>query len=258
MYIYLSKLLPLMVLPIGVVLEFSLLALVFLVKGKKKTAATFMVMAVLVLWVSSMPVVADALLGRMEQDYPAVMITEVPASQCIVVLGGTIKPAAAPMIDIDMTEAVDRLRKAAQLYRAGLGQTVIVAGGNQPWSPVAEPEAAAMKTLLLEWGVQASDIVLEGSSRNTRENALNSIALLDEMACGTPLLVTSAAHMKRSVAVFEKLGMDVTPVSSDVRVSRRTRFVLMDYLPDAEALKKTTDAMREWIGQKVYEVRGWN
>jgi len=255
LYIYLSKILPLFVLPIGVVIELSFIALLFLWKGWRKTATAFLGTAMLVLWVSSMPIVADTLLGRLEQDYPAVMMTEVPASKCIVVLGGAVEPVLPPRVDIDMHEAVDRVRKAAQLFHAGRGRVIIASGGNLPWSPFAESEAESIKTLLLEWGVPASAIVLEGESRNTRENAFYSVALMDKLGCDTPLLVTSAAHMKRSVAVFEKQGVTVFPVSADVRVVKKPGLIVLDFLPDAEALKQTSDAMREWMGQKVYTMQ---
>ena len=44
--------------------------------------------AVIVLWVSSMPIVADSLSGKLEQQYPAVALKNIPAGDCIVVLGG--------------------------------------------------------------------------------------------------------------------------------------------------------------------------
>lgn len=257
MFIYLSKILPLFVLPIGLVLELSFIALLFVLGGKKKTSAVFIFLAMAVLWTASTPYVANTLLGVLERDYPAVMMTEVPRSKCIVVLGGTVEPVLSPRVDIDMLEAADRVRKAAQLFRADLGKVIIVTGGNQPWSPFAESEARAMKTLLLEWDVPASAILLEDNSRNTRENAFNSLALLERQACGAPLLVTSAAHMKRSVAVFENLGVEVYPVSADVRVIDAPEFTLFDFLPDAKALVRTNDAMREWIGQWFYEFWGW-
>ena len=258
MYIYLSKILPLLVLPIGLVIELSLIALLFVIKGWKKTSAVFLVSAMLVLWVASMPIVAHSLLGKLEQDYPAVMMTEISASKCIVLLGGTVEPVMPPRVDVDMLEAIDRVRKAAQLFRVGRGEVIIVSGGNQPWSPYAEPEAESMKTLLLEWGVPASAIVLEVASRNTRENAVNSVDLINNLACGTPLLVTSAAHMKRSVAVFENLGINVFPVSADVRVIKNPNLTPFDFLPDAEALKMTTDAIHEWVGQWFYRLQGWS
>ena len=109
-----------MVLPIGLVIELSLLALLFLWGGKKKISATFMMTAILVLWVSSMPVVANALLGRLEQQFPAVALKDVPNSQCIVVLGGAVQPVLAPRVDVELSEAADRVYKAASLYRAGI------------------------------------------------------------------------------------------------------------------------------------------
>jgi len=257
LYIYLSKLLPLLVLPIGLVIELLLLALLFVIKGWKKTSAVLLVSAMLLLWAASMPYVADRLMGRLEKDYPAVMMTEVPVSKCIVVLGGVVAPVLPPRVDVDMSEAIDRVRKAAQLYRAHRGEVIIVTGGNQPWSPFAQPEAESVKTLLLEWGVPASAIVLEGSSRNTRENAVYSMELLREHGCGTPLLVTSAAHMKRAVAVFANLGAPVFPVSADVRVINNPKLTVFDFLPDAAALQTTTEAMREWLGQWFYEMQGW-
>ena len=107
-------------------------------------------------------------------------------------------------------------------------------------------------------GEPATAIVLDGKSRNTRETAINSVALLEKKGCGKPLLVTSAAHMSRSVAAFGKVGVDIFPVPTDIRVINNTGFMLLDFLPDADALKMTTDATREWIGQRVYEFQDWN
>ena len=247
-----------MVLPVGVVIELSLLALLFLFFGKRKVSAAFLLVALLVLWVSSMPIVADTLYGKLEQDFPPVALEDIPVSECIVVLGGVIGPALYPRVDMEMYEAIDRVYKAAQLYRAGKGGVLIVAGGRQPWSPSEQSEAELMRALLVEWGVPAAAIVLEGASRNTRENAVNSGVLLEKLGCDTPLLVTSAAHMARSVAAFEKTGVEVFAVSADVLVIRKHGVTVLDFLPDAGALLMTTNAVREWLGRRVYEFRGWN
>ena len=258
LYVYLSKILPLMVLPIGLVIEISLLALLFLLLGRRRLSAGFLVLAMLVLWISSMPIVADTLLGRLEREYPPVPIENLPISSCIVVLGGAVESQLYPRVEINMLEAVDRVRTAARLFHAKKAELIIVSGGNQPWLSAAQPEAEAIKTLLMEWAVPASAIMLEAASRNTRENALNSSLLMKNLNCEKPLLVTSAAHMKRSVAAFEKLGISVFPVSTDVRVIKKSQLTLLDFLPDAHALKMTTDALKEGLGQLVYEMRDWN
>lgn len=258
MYIYLSKILPLVVLPIGIVIELSIIALVFLWKGKRVLATIFLVASMLVLWVSSMPIVANNLLGRLEQQNPAVTLSDIPDSDCIVLLGGAVGPVLPPRVDVDLLAAADRVFKAASLYHAGKGSLIIVAGGNQPWSPFKETEAEAISSVLVDWGVPVSAILLDKKSRNTRENIINVRVLLGDSGCGTPLLITSAAHMKRSIASFAKVGIRVFPVSVDVRVVRTSKLTVFDFFPDVKALDKTTTAMREWIGQKYYRLRGWN
>ena len=245
-------------LPIGIVLELLLLGLFFIWKGKPKKSLIFLFSAMLVLWVSSMPVIADALFGKLEQQYPAIALENIPASECIVVLGGAVGPVLTPRIYVEFFDASDRVHKAASLYLAGKGRVIIVAGGNQPWSPFEQSEAQAIQSVLVGWGVPASAVLLDGASRNTRENATNARVLLEKSNCDTPLLVTSAAHMARSVATFASVGVEVFPVSTDIRVVKSPKLAPIDFLPDAAALKMTSDAMREWIGQQVYRIQGWN
>ena len=258
MYVYASKILPLMVLPVGLVIELTFLAFLLLVAGKKKSSALLLLLAMVLLWTASMPYVADTLKGGLERAYPAVMMTEIPRSKCVVVLGGAVEPVRPPRVDIDLLDGADRVRKAAQLYNEGFASIVIVSGGNQPWSPFEESEAESIQTLLVERGVPAESIVLESDSRNTRENAFNSVALMEKLECGKPLLVTSAAHMKRAVAAFSRLRVEVFPVSTDVKVVDLPKLTVFDFLPDAEALHMTNDALREWIGQWVYKLNEWN
>ena len=258
MYLYLSKLLPLLVLPVGVVFVLGFLALVLLVLGRRKSAAGFLSVALAVLWITSMPLVANSLYGRLEQTFPPVPMVDIPPGDCIVLLGGAVGPAIAPRVDTEFNEAIDRVYKASQLYLARKGSVVIVTAGNQPWAEPGPPEAELISQLLVESGVPRAAILPEGESRNTRENALNSKRLIELLACDSTLLVTSAAHMPRSVAAFEKVGVEVFPVSVDVRVVRASSPTVFDFLPQAGALSMTTDAMREWMGRKVYQWRGWN
>ena len=257
MYIYLSKILPLLVLPVGIVIGFAVIAYILLRKGRTRASRFFLVTAILILWVASLPIVADALLRQLENDFPAVTLDSIAPRKCLVLLGGVLQPALSPRVDVNMLDGIDRVHKAAQLYKAGKAETIIVAGGNQPWTPLADPEARSIKLLLVDWGVPYNAIHVEYKSLNTFENALNVEDMLKKLECGAPLLVTSAAHMKRAVGVFENRYIQVFPVSADVRATRHPKLTVLDFLPSAVALNKTSDVVREWIGLMVYRYKGW-
>ena len=258
MYAYLSKSLPIFLMPLGLVSLLLLVAFWLLRRKKPRIAGGVIILALAVLWTASTPFIADRLYRHMESFYPPVQTEKVPVRRCLVVLGGALGAVLPPRVEFDMNDSVDRVYKAAALYRAGKAPVVIVTGGNQPWAESKMAEADLMRNLLIEWGVPAEAILLEGSSQNTRENALYSKPILDSIGCDDALLVTSAAHMPRAVAAFRSVGLTVTPVSTDVRAPVRAIPLLLNILPSADALEMTTDAIREWLGQQVYAWQGWN
>lgn len=254
---YLPKILPLFVMPLAVVLFAGLLAMLLLLRKQRRASVIVLMFALIVLWISAIPVTGSMLYARLESTYRPVPLASVPSSDCIVLLGGAISPGLEPRVDIELTDAVDRVRKTAELFRTGKAPIVIVSAGNQPWSKSEKSEAELTKELLVEWGVAPDAIFLEGSSRNTRENALYSKNLIQAVNCKRPLLVTSAAHMPRAVAAFDVVGVPVTPVSTDVKVADTSTLTVMDFIPSAGALAMTSDALREFLGRFVYQIRGW-
>jgi len=244
--------------PMTIGIFLILLALFLLRRDMRKAMTVVLCLAILVFWISSTPFVASRIYQQVESQHPALPLSQIPDGDCIVVLGGAVSAPMPPRVDVDFNEAVDRVYKAAQLHREGKGRVVIVTAGNQPWSESRWVEAELIRDLLVEWGVPHDAVVLEGSSRNTRENAVYSKNIIDAYMCEATLLVTSAAHMPRSVAAFESVGVSVIPVSTDVQVADSRGLTVMDFLPDAHALAMTSDAIRELIGRWYYEFQGWN
>jgi uncharacterized SAM-binding protein YcdF (DUF218 family) len=257
-YVYLSKILPLLVMPLSVTLTLAILAVLFLRYEKRLWAMVFLSASVVLLWVASTPIVASALYQRVESTYPAAALEQIPVGDCIVLLGGAVGPPMPPRVDIELNDAIDRVFQAAKLYRAGKGRVIIVTAGNQPWSESRWAEAELIRELLVEWGVPESAVMLEGSSRNTRENAVYSKNIIDAQQCTNTLLVTSAAHMPRAAAAFRSVGVEVTAISTDVRIANVGRLTVGSFIPSAHALAMTSDAIREWIGRWYYSYKGWN
>lgn len=257
MYAYASKILPLLVLPLGVTLLLCGAALWSLMRGNTRRAGGFLVTALLVLWISSTPWVAAAALASLERQYPPVPLERIPESGCAILLGGAVAAGLHPRVDPEFNNAMDRVYKAAQLYRVGKARHLIVTAGNQPWSESPTSEAELIREVLVEWGVPEDTILLDGKSRNTRENAVNTKELVDSIGCNDALLVTSAAHMPRALGAFRTVGIPAMPVSTDVRVADSGRLTLLDFVPDAASLAMTSDALREWMGRAYYRWKGW-
>ena len=111
-------------------------------------------------------------------------------------------------------------------------------------------EAEAMRTVLRAFGVPDSAIVLEARSRNTRQNATDSAAILAERNIRRVLLVTSASHMARSVSHFRAAGLEVVPVATDFESIDYAD--LRQFMPTASALDLSARALKEWVGQIVW------
>jgi len=254
---YLTKLLPLLLMPVSVAIIAMALGLLMLLRGRRRGAIICSLVAILVLWVSSLPIVAGRLSWSLERQFPPVAIEDIPSADCIIVLGGALTGSDHPRVHIELTDSTDRVYQAAKLYRNGKAETVIVAAGNQPWSQRRTSEAKLISDLLVEWGVLRSSIRLDGASRNTRENAINAAALVQENHCESNLLVTSAWHMPRAAAAFKRLGVNVFPVSVDLRGVEVITDSIGVLIPTAEALAATSGAIREWMGIWVYRWKGW-
>jgi len=244
--------------PISIALVATLLSMFFVLARWRKSAIGSLLFGIAVLWISSLPAVGELLSWSLQHQHPPVPIEDIPAGDCIVVLGGALGSTDYPEVGIDLTEASDRIYQTARLFRAGKAKSVIVAAGNQPWELSSVPEAKLISDLLVEWGVTPAAIILDTLSKNTRENAVNAVLAMKRSGCASGLLVTSAMHMPRAVAAFRKAGVEMFPVPVDVMPAGTGMNSLASFIPQASALTTTSGAIREWIGIWVYRWRDWN
>jgi uncharacterized SAM-binding protein YcdF (DUF218 family) len=214
------------------------------------------VAALSIYWISAAPFVANGLMATLENQYRGDPAT-LPPADVAVVLGGAVYPPSPPRREPELGEAVDRVWSAAQLYRAGRIKRILVVGGNLPWWPEARPEAELIQALLVELGVPQTAIDIGTTSRNTFENASEAKTLMQIRPFVSGLLVTSAWHMPRALAIFKKAGIPVFPAPCDFRASETLTGTLLDWMPQAGAFAMTSAALREWLGYYVYRWRGW-
>ena len=269
MFFYLSKLLPLFVYPLG--LACVLLGLALLIQRNPRWQTRLIAITLALLWLGGNRIVAMAIVRSLEWRYapPNGQPTRIPHGDVIVVLGGATRAPDYPRPMTELNEAGDRVIYAAQLYADGAAPYILVSGGNAPWvSPTDGPaEAEVIADLLNLMGVPDDAIWLETASRNTYENALYSFDLLAETDVETLILVTSAFHMPRAHAIFEKNGpYTIIPAPTDYRVTQaewehytqlRLSIQLFNLMPSSRELSWTTQMLKEYMGLVVYRLRGW-
>ena len=255
--LFLSKLLPMFFYPLGAAISLAVAGGICVALQLRRLAMSSFVVGLVVLWVSSTPVFASWALGSLERQYPARTMADTPEADVAIVLGGAIGLPLAPRVELDLYDASDRVLHAARLFRAGKIKRVLVTGGNSPWLVAVKPEADFIKSLLIEWGVPAAAIETAGRSRNTYENALEIKEIQQRSGFKSALLVTSAAHMPRAMAIFLKAQLPVVASSADILVVDGAWDPMFRWLPDAAALTMTTNAVKEWIGFWAYRARGY-
>ncbi|SOD92296.1 YdcF family protein [Spirosoma fluviale] len=157
----------------------------------------------------------------------------------------------------------DRIGQALYLYKTGAVQKVLISGGlgSWPFQPISlNDEGHLAGELLIIAGVRPEDIVLEGKSRNTHENAQFSAPILRKRFDKTHyeyVLITSAWHMKRAIACFQKEGIQTTPFPSNFLGNRRLFGPSEWLLPDEEAFFESYYLIREFVGYVTYKLVGY-
>ena len=223
--------------------------------------AKFMATATcLLLLVITTPVVATPLVSLLEGWVPSQPARADSPLQAIVVLGGGIgdKGTLRPSIELS-PESRLRTLCGAELYRQGAAPTLLITGGDASLFGSGPTEAAAMKEWAVRLGVPPEAILTDERARTTYENAIETKQLLGEDA--SILLVTSADHLLRATALFEKQGFRVTPSACGFHAKDRVpdiwnHLTIFDLLPTSWALQRTTEAVGETAGMLVYRLAG--
>ncbi|MBE9145822.1 YdcF family protein [Planktothrix mougeotii] len=263
MFLFLSKLLPLFIYPLGLSCLLMFFALFTLWKYPRWTGAVIGCALVILLLGSSRGVAQGLVRSLESQNVPQ---GELPNAAAIIVLGGGTKPALSPRPWVDVGEAGDRILYGALLYRQKKAPWLILSGGRINWQGGGDPESQDMAKIAEVMGVPPSAILQDPTSLNTYENAVNVRKILEEKNIKDPvLLVTSALHTPRSLLIFKRQGINVIPaptdflmIPSEINEAQKTwQGILLSWIPDTLSLHQTTQALKEYIGLGVYRWRGW-
>lgn len=253
--IALGKIIALFIFPPGINLIMAVLGY-FLLKKFKRIALFLLIGSFASLLILSLPFVAGSL-NKSLQTEPAItqkQINELSKVDreniaIVVLAGGRLRLSPEyGHIDSVSSSTLQRIQYAAWLHRK-TGFPILVSGGSLYGE--STPEAVLMnQTMTSAFNIAPKWI--EYQSKNTLENAQFSANILFENKISEILLVTHAVHMQRAKAAFESFGFTVTAAPTGFDSSSPG---WMSFLPSAEALHKSQQALHEKVGRLWYSIR---
>lgn len=228
------------------------IALLFL-KKQKFAKILLGTAAVLFTLVAFLPL-GKWLVTPLESRFPA--NPELPETiDGIILLGGVIDPVKSYIWDQpEFGGAADRYLAFIELAREYPEARLVFTGGIGTLLDQEYKEADIAGYFLESMGIDRSRLELERESRNTVENAVNSKALMQPASGENWILITSAAHMSRSIGVFCQQQWPVIPwpVDHESSPGMQTRIVF----DPADNLSTLNTHTREWIGLFAYYITG--
>ena len=242
--IYLHKILPFFVSPLGFIL-----ILLFVYIFYRKNFLIFM--SLIILLVSTNTFVGNYLSKKLEFPYKPISIDSINKSDAIIVLSGMIHQIGHKNNFKYEWSDPDRFFGGLELLKKNKSDLLIFTAGQLPWTNNWKPEGLILKDKAIELGVVENKILITEKVKNTYEESLEVLKLIPKGS--SIILVTSAFHMERSKYLFEKQGFKVNPFPVDFKTSN-TKLTILDIIPSVGALQNTSTFIRENIGRLYYRI----
>lgn len=188
-----------------------------------------------------------------QYDRPQIMPDEVDG---IIVLGGSFNSYLSEKTGyVAANSNISRIVDFMALSRKYPEAKKVFSGGSGHILQPTRKEADDAQDFLTMAGFGDADIIYERQSRNTYENALYSKELLKPKAGEKWIVITSAFHIPRTMAIFKQLDWDIIPYPSDPKTDKQYQFIPKPFsaVGNFFLLGKS---IREFIGVGVYYMTG--
>jgi len=223
-------------------------------RSRVRIGRALLILTAFGLYLFSIHPVANMLVRPLESQYarPAPETLE-DVDAVIVLSGGAFQANSLRPTPLPSGVGTARLLGGVKLFKA-CGARYLVITGAAPGRPLSE--AAVMGRLAVELGVPTDRIVLEEKATNTYEHAPRVLERMPELRGMKVALVTSALHMPRAMQVFSRyFGRDRLVPYPAFWLYDSGPWTVRTFLPNADALAKSTVACVEYVGRLWYWVR---
>ncbi|MBW1779679.1 MAG: envelope biogenesis factor ElyC [Deltaproteobacteria bacterium] len=256
----LKKIIGSLILPLPLCLLISFLGLFLIWRGRRGLTGKILVTIGLVsiTFLSYYPVsrvLNDPLKGRFSAYRPS--NTSIPATKgleavkyVVVLAGGHNADPSIPITGHLTCGSLFRLMEGIRVFRQHPGSKLVLSGCGA-FDPV--PESYVMADVARFLGIDKRDMILESRSNDTKDQARLIRPIVDKKPF---VLVTSAIHMPRSMALFRKEGLNPIPAPAGQTGDVKQVLTPAWFFPSAHALEGSSRAVHEYLGLIWAKLRG--
>jgi uncharacterized SAM-binding protein YcdF (DUF218 family) len=204
----------------------------------------------LLLVLVSCTAISDLMLLPLEERYPKWNGQGDNLAFVVVMGAGQQDAPRLPETNRLNSAAVYRLLEGIAVYRANPGSKLILSGG----SGESEPSAVMMSRVAQTIGIDAADILLQPFPRNTEQE----VRLLAPMVGRQRFaVITSAAHMPRTMSLFAAAGLQPLPAPTHFMDRLNPHPSWRDFsAPNADNLIRAQFALHEYLGMLWLKLKG--
>ena len=249
----LSKLVGLAAEPVFWVVLVLLIAVVLLPR-RPQAARRWVLTALTILLLGGWAPLPDALLRHLERQYPDPPPVPAQSYVGVIVLGGATESGYVNegTEEPQVNGGAERMTTVLPLLRQAPDLQVVFSGGEGQYFGSGPSEAERARRFFVQLGLDPQRVRMESQSRNTYENAVFTARLSGIDPHKPWILITSASHMPRALAVFRKQGWNVTPYSVDFNTGLSTPWT--SYSLGISG--KWYIALHEYLGILAYRLTG--
>lgn len=192
-------------------------------------------------------------------EIPAVKSNAVAHHDVAIVLGGMFEYDNSSE-RLSIRRGGDRIWQALDLYHSGKVDKILISGDNGYVFSRDLHESKQLKERLVEWKIPADDLIIETTSRNTYENAKETRKLLAQSYphLSDFILITSATHMRRAKACFDKQNITCTVFSTDQYTGGERNYHWDEFvIPNVFNFHLWFILLKEWVGYLSYFTMGY-
>lgn len=256
MFFVISKILSYLLSPLFWIL--ALMILSFFIKNRKKSRRILLVTIVL-FYLLSNHFIVDEFMRVWEE--PMTEYKDLAKEYDVgVVLGGYLVTIDKKYDRLIFKKNTDRILQAVDLYNNKKIKKILISGG--PGNIIYHDmyEAPLLKRFLMSLGIPDTSILVDSTSNNTYENAVNSKKIINENFPENikALLITSSLHMRRAAGCFRKQNIDFDKFPTDKYIGENRRYnVEQLFIPDLDSFIYWRMFIHEFTGYYIYKMMGY-